>query len=398
MIDIPHQRKQYFKIKVGSPWVHILFLGILICGSHSLFAQNLVKNSSFEDGDAPWLSEGDKMERHHTSVLRVIPMSGEYYAELASDSGYRLYQDIIVETGSMYRVSFYAQARPKVTELESQFVFQIDDQLTANIAPVLGTWQQYSYTVKAEKNSLTLSFEDTYYGKDGIGAMIDDVAIEKIKQDFISIFNGQTLDGWKVYGSPSDIAKNYWKVEDQNITCNTLGDKDHDAVWLFYEEELEDFELKLKFRAYRDSPGNSGLQVRSRYYEGGDIDGPQLDIHPPGPFRTALLYDETDGYDRWIYPSMPSPKLTPEEAKNQSVFYYADDDLVWNELHVTCIGTTIKSVLNGTVVTDFDGKGILDDEIHLQQNVGMSGKIALQVHGKNEIRIDFKDIELKQIR
>lgn len=221
---------------------------------------------------------------------------------------------------------------------------------------------------------------------------------EKIQQDFASIFNGQTLDGWKVYGRSSDIAKNYWKVEDGNITCNTMGDKDHDAVWLFFEEELKDFELKLKFRAYRDSPGNSGLQVRSRYYEGGDIDGPQFDIHPPGPFRTGLLYDESDGYNRWIYPSMPSSKLTAEEANNKSTFYYSDDDPSWNELHIICIGTEIKSVLNGTVVTDFDGKGILDDEIHLKQNVGMSGKIALQVHGKNEIRIDFKDIELKQIR
>jgi hypothetical protein len=76
-----------------------------------------------------------------------------------------------------------------------------------------------------------------------------------------------------------------------------MGDKSHGAVWLFYEEELTDFELKIKFQAYEDSLGNSGLQVRSRFYEGGDIDGPQFDIHPPAPFRTALLYDESDGYN-----------------------------------------------------------------------------------------------------
>ncbi|MDO5968547.1 DUF1080 domain-containing protein [Flavivirga aquimarina] len=214
---------------------------------------------------------------------------------------------------------------------------------------------------------------------------------------FVSIFDGKTLEGWKVYGLPSDLEKNYWSVENGSITCNTMGDKDHAAVWLFYEEELTDFELKIKFQAYRNSPGNSGLQVRSRYYEGGDIDGPQFDIHPPAPFRTGLLYDESDGYNRWIYPSMPSPALKPEQANNKSTFYYSDDNPSWNELHIICKGTHIKSILNGTVVTDFDGKGILDDDIHIKQHVGMSGKIALQVHGKNELLIRFKDIQLKKL-
>nr|WP_299074378.1 DUF1080 domain-containing protein [uncultured Allomuricauda sp.] len=220
--------------------------------------------------------------------------------------------------------------------------------------------------------------------------------INPTNSGFVSIFDGKTLDGWKVYGSPDDVAKDYWKVENGTITCNTIGDRYHAAVWLFYEEELSDFELKIKFQAYRDSPGNSGIQVRSRFYEGGDIDGPQFDIHPPGPFRTGLLYDESDGYNRWIYPSMPSPALKPEEANNTAPFYYSDDKPSWNQLHIICKGTHIKSILNGVVVTDFDGEGILNDLIHKEQNVGMHGKIALQVHGKNELLIRFKDIQLKK--
>lgn len=220
--------------------------------------------------------------------------------------------------------------------------------------------------------------------------------INPTNSGFVSIFDGKTLDGWKVYGSPDDVTKDYWKVENGTITCNTIGDRDHAAVWLFYEEELSDFELKIKFQAYRDSPGNSGIQVRSRFYEGGDIDGPQFDIHPPGPFRTGLLYDESDGYNRWIYPSMPSPALKSEEANNNAPFYYSDDKPSWNQLHIICKGTHIKSILNGVVVTDFDGEGILNDHIHKEQNVGMRGKIALQVHGKNELLIRFKDIQLKK--
>ncbi|MEP1486826.1 MAG: family 16 glycoside hydrolase [Algibacter sp.] len=364
------------------------------------FSQNLIKNSSFEDGNTHWLSKGDTMERHHKSILNVQPIQGDYYAELANNKGYKLFQSVPVKKGTYYQISFYTQARPKVSERESHFVFAVnDDELIAKLEPKHNDWQQYIYTVKAISTELTVSFEDTYYGAEGIGAMIDYVDVHELKQsDFISIFDGETLEDWKVYGNPSDLEKNYWTVDHESILCNTMGDKNHGAVWLFYEEELTDFELKIKFQAYKGSPGNSGLQVRSRFYEGGDIDGPQFDIHPPAPFRTALLYDESDGYNRWIYPSMPSPALKPEDADNSSPFYYSGDTPAWNTLHIICRGTIIQSFLNGVLVTDFDGSGILDDVIHQEQHVGMSGKIALQVHAKNELKIRFKDIQLKKLK
>ncbi|MDN5202238.1 DUF1080 domain-containing protein [Fulvivirgaceae bacterium BMA10] len=224
------------------------------------------------------------------------------------------------------------------------------------------------------------------------------LAQNKSHDGFTDIFDGHTLEGWRVYGKEADIQKDYWKVEDGAIVCNTMGDKQHGAVWLFYEKELKDFELKLKIQTPRDVPGNSGLQVRSRYYpETDDIDGPQFDIHPSGPFRTGLLYDESDEYNRWIYPSLPDWNITPEQANNKATFYYADENPSWNDLHIICKGNKIKSILNGVVVTDFDGTGILDDEIHRKQKVGTQGKIALQVHGGDEILIRFKEIKLKII-
>ncbi len=375
---------------------HLLLLICML--STSVFSQNLIKNSSFEDGNSHWQSKGDSIERHHKTILNVQPVQGDHYAELANSKGYKLFQSVPVKKDAYYQVSFYAQARPKVSERESHFAFTVnDDDLIAKLEPVHNIWQQYTYTIKATGTEFTLSFEDTYYGADGIGAMIDYVEVKELKPaDFFSIFDGETLKGWKVYGNSSDLEKNYWTVDNESIFCNTIGDKDHGAVWLFYEEELTDFELKLKFQAYRDSPGNSGLQVRSRFYEGGDIDGPQFDIHPPAPFRTALLYDESDGYNRWIYPSMPNARLKPEDANNK-IFYYSDDNPSWNELHVICKGTMIQSFLNGVLVTDFDGSGVLDDAIHQEQHVGMSGKIALQVHAKNELKIRFKDIQLKKL-
>ena len=41
----------------------------------------------------------------------------------------------------------------------------------------------------------------------------------------------------------------------------------HNYVWLQTIKEYGDFELRLKFQASRSNKGNSGVQVRSRYYE-----------------------------------------------------------------------------------------------------------------------------------
>ena len=101
-----------------------------------------------------------------------------------------------------------------------------------------------------------------------------------------------------------------WRVDEGAILCNSLGRPDHDYVWLLCEREFADFELALEIQAFRESPGNSGVQVRSRYDaspeapRGGWLDGPQIDVHPPGPWRTGLIYDETREERRWISPSL----------------------------------------------------------------------------------------------
>ncbi|WP_136466455.1 family 16 glycoside hydrolase [Flagellimonas onchidii] len=370
---------------------------LLLLSVSSALSQNLIKNSSFENGDTSWQAKGDKMERHHQSILGARPYDGKYYAELASDSGYKLSQKVNVTPGQLYHISFYAQARPGVEVRESHFTFSAGT-LQLKLQPKLGIWEQYVYTLRAAENTLTIAFEDTHYGHKGIGAMIDEVAVIPVSPEgFQSIFDGETLNGWKTYASETDKKKNYWKLENGTITGSTVGNKNHGAVWFFYEEELTDFELKLTFQTPRKLSGNGGVQVRSRYYEGGDIDGPQIDIHPPAPFRTGLLYDESDEYNRWLSPSLPDWNITPEQGKNRAAYYYADDTPEWNHLHVICKGSQITVILNGVVTTDYDGKGILDDAIHQKQNVGMKGKIGLQIHAGDEFHIRFRDILLKKL-
>lgn len=88
---------------------------------------------------------------------------------------------------------------------------------------------------------------------------------QSLAQEWGSLFNGKDLSGWTVKSQPQDRDKVFWNVEDGAIVCDSMGRKDHNYVWLVSNEEFADFELRLKFQVYADSPGNSGLQFRSRF-------------------------------------------------------------------------------------------------------------------------------------
>jgi hypothetical protein len=218
-----------------------------------------------------------------------------------------------------------------------------------------------------------------------------------------SLFDGETLDGWELKAAPDDQEKGYWQVVEGAIVCNSMGDKNHGAVFLQHKLPIDDFELKLKFQAFRDSPGNSGVQIRSRWdadsteAQGGRMEGPQIDIHPPLPWRTGLIYDETWESRRWISPSMESWKISEEQGPEEWLFNYANDANPWNDLVIRCEGTKIQVTVNRVPISDFDGTGILDSPDHQKRGVGMNGQIALQLHQKDELHLKFKDIFIREL-
>ncbi|MEN6429042.1 MAG: DUF1080 domain-containing protein [Phycisphaerales bacterium] len=212
------------------------------------------------------------------------------------------------------------------------------------------------------------------------------------------MFNGQDLAGWMVKCKPADESKVFWRVEDGCIVADSMGRPDHDYIWLVTEREYADFILRLRFQACKDSPGNSGVQIRSRYDEqAGWLDGPQVDIHPPGPWRTGMIWDETRGSGRWLYPAVPKGQWVNQSMANPDLtFYYAQDKPAWNLLEIRAVGPLVAVVLNGIPVTSYDGTGVLDDTVHRERAVGTRGHIALQIHTGDQLRIRFKDIVLQE--
>ena len=215
-----------------------------------------------------------------------------------------------------------------------------------------------------------------------------------------SLFNGRDLDGWLVKCKPADRGRTWWRVTEGAIEADSLGAPKHDYIWLATAREYTNFVLRLRFQAFRDSPGNTGVQIRSRYDESvGWLDGPQVDIHPPGPWRTGMVWDETRGNQRWLWPTVPPGKWVDETmARPGARFHFADDTPSWNDLEITANGPRLKAMLNGAVVMEWDGAGVLDDPLHRERRVGLHGHIAIQIHTGDELKVRFRDLRVRELR
>jgi len=111
-----------------------------------------------------------------------------------------------------------------------------------------------------------------------------------------------------------------------------------------------------------------------------------------------MIWDETRTVKRWLYPNVPKGEWADKSMADPNlVFYYSDEGPAWNELEITAVGTRLTARLNGTEVMDYDGDGVLNDDAHEARNVGLIGYIALQIHTKDELRIRFKDIFIKDL-
>ncbi|MGQ9505725.1 MAG: 3-keto-disaccharide hydrolase [Thermogutta sp.] len=220
----------------------------------------------------------------------------------------------------------------------------------------------------------------------------------------IRLFDGETLNGWVVKCRPQDDDKRgYWKVVDGTIMAEVPEGSSHNYIWLVSEKEFADFELSVKVQTFSTSSGNSGIQVRSRYDDQSYwMDGPQIDINPPGPWRSGFIYDETRGAQVWLWPDVgKAANAKPEHAPKGWKWFHADAAATpgaWNDLQIVCNGFRIQSFVNDVLVADYSGEGRLDDDAHRLRRVGLTGHIALQIHPGGTLKIRFKDIVVRPIR
>ena len=206
---------------------------------------------------------------------------------------------------------------------------------------------------------------------------------------FKPIFDGKTLDGFKT----PDMS--YWSVQDGAITARSTSQhpvkKNQFLVWQL--GELDDFELKLKYRISGTPAANSGVQIRSRVAEDGHAVGYQADIDMTGRYAGAL-YDE---HGRGMLAERGQKTIIGTDGSKTSTSLGDSDSLFenikkdgWNEYHIIARSEHIILKLNGKVSAE-----VIDNDRKQRE---LSGVLALQLHAGPPMTVQFKDIHLKRLK
>jgi hypothetical protein len=172
-------------------------------------------------------------------------------------------------------------------------------------------------------------------------------------RDFVSLFDGATLDGWKRHeGLPGDNVGGKWIVEDGAI----VGDQDPPGQggFLITEGKYKNFRLRLETKL--DYPVDSGIFLRVG--EDGKSHQVTLDNRPEGDIGGIYL--------PWTQESvLENPKGVEHLKKGE-----------WNRIEIEIRGepARIRFWLNDELVTDYQ------HTVETTKGVPESGYIALQIH------------------
>jgi len=200
---------------------------------------------------------------------------------------------------------------------------------------------------------------------------------------FVRIFNGKDLTGW-------DAKPGWWRVEDGAITAETTKErpcrKCNYLIWT--GGEPGEFELRATFKLVG---GNSGIQFRSERRPDWDTYGYQADMDAANQW-TGCVYAHGRGKVGGI-----GEKTVIDESGKKTVTSIGDKaDLLktfkkggWNAYRILAVGRKIQTFINGKKVAD-----LLYNEQRYKDNP--EGIIGLQVHPGPPMKVQFKDILLKQ--
>lgn len=195
-------------------------------------------------------------------------------------------------------------------------------------------------------------------------------------QGWVPLFDGKTLDGWKVNGGTAS-----YKVEDGAIVGTTVEGSPNTFLC---KGDFKDFVLELEVKC--DPALNSGVQVRSHVYDNANPDpknrqragvvyGPQCEITRKETGTAGRFYDE-GRRGQWLAEIQP-------EARDA----FRDDG--WNRYKIVVQGNRYRSWLNGVAASDFTDE--MDDR----------GFVGLQVHGipkgEGPYQVRWRNIRIKEL-
>ena len=204
---------------------------------------------------------------------------------------------------------------------------------------------------------------------------------------FMPIFDGESLTGWRG-------AENFWRVENGVIVAeSTEQNPCQENTFLVWDYgEVDDFELRLKFRISGSDSANSGIQFRGVQREDGHVVGYQADIDKRGQW-VGCLYDEA--MPRKLLARRGQKVAIDTEGERTVEEFASADELFshvrqgdWNDYTISARGNVITLAINGhetIYLTDNDPTGL-----------DRHGLLALQLHSGPPMKIEFKDLQIKR--
>ena len=199
---------------------------------------------------------------------------------------------------------------------------------------------------------------------------------------FVSIFNGKDLTGW-------DAKPDWWYVEDGAMTAQSTKEKPckkcNYIIWK--GGEPGDFELRTKFKLVG---GNSGIQFRSQRRPDWDTYGYQADLDAENQW-TGCLYEHARGKvggigEKTVIDENGKKTITEIGKKEDLLKTFKKND--WNEYAVIANGPEIKLLINNVLVCH-----VIDNQ---KGKAAAKGIIGLQIHPGPPMKVQFKDIRIKQ--
>jgi hypothetical protein len=219
---------------------------------------------------------------------------------------------------------------------------------------------------------------------------------------FVSIFDGKTLDGWKGKSG-------YWRVENGAIvgqeTQETAPKLKANTFLIWQGGEPSDFVLKAEYKISKN--GNSGVQYRSEKVKGVPygLKGYQFDMDGHNSYTGQNYEERIRDILAWPGQKVVLPKVSGPVSKyakgNVWTASIVKDTLIskdalhalinegWNQIKIVAKGNHLQHYINGVLVCD-----ITDNDTANRKSKGL---IGFQLHAGLVMKVEFKNIKLKQL-
>lgn len=197
-------------------------------------------------------------------------------------------------------------------------------------------------------------------------------ADDRVEPGFTRLFDGKTLDGWKLVGG----AGPGYIIRDGILVAPADGGGN-----LFTEKEYSDYIFRFEFSL--DKTGNNGVGVRAPYE--GDAAYTAMECQ--------ILDDSSPEYANLLPAQYHGSLYRIVAAKRGSEKPVGE----WNVEEIKAIGRKVTVAVNGKVIVDADLNTITDPAI-LAEHPGLlrdRGHVGFLGHGPSEVR--FRNIRIKDL-